>query len=75
MMKQAPLRMLIMKKTLLLIKNIATNDMNINGLLQSYEDNCIDEDTLISNVILTLSTEQSNSKENDDDIKLDLMTW
>lgn len=64
-----------MKKTLTLIKNLPSSNSGINELLESYEDGKIDEDTLISNVILTLIAKKTDDDENDDDIKLDLMTW
>jgi len=64
-----------MKKTLVLIKSLASSNSEINDLLESYENNRIDEDMLISSTILILSAEKSNADEKDDDIKLDLMTW
>lgn len=64
-----------MKKTLVLIKSLASNNSEINDLLKSYQNGNIDEDTLISNAILILSSEESKSEEDGDDIKLDLMTW
>ncbi|MCM7955480.1 hypothetical protein [Enterobacter hormaechei] len=64
-----------MKKTLVLIKSLASNNSEINDLLKSYQNGNIDEDTLISNAILVLRSEESKSEEDGDDIKLDLMTW
>lgn len=64
-----------MKKTLALIKNLSANNIDINRLVILYESGGIDEDTLISNVILTLSAEKLHDDESDDDLKLDIMTW
>lgn len=75
MISQDVQRAYIMKKTLVLIKSLASSNSEINDLLESYEKNRIDEDTLISSAILILSAEKSNADEKDDDIKLDLMTW
>lgn len=75
MISQDVQRAYIMKKTLVLIKSLASINIEINDLLESYEKNRIDEDTLISSAILILSAEKSNADEKDDDIKLDLMTW
>lgn len=75
MISQELLGMYIMKKTLALIKNLSANNIDINRLVILYESGGIDEDTLISNVILTLSAEKLHDDESDDDLKLDIMTW
>lgn len=64
-----------MKKTFTLINSLSSSNDEINNLLDQYKDGLTDEDTLISNVILILSTEKYNADENDDDIKRDLMIW